>query len=155
MPDDLFLQPATLDDYPTLAAVVHDAFQEDKLAFGQGPSLYEEPETLLTLLEKPDRDVWKLVTHGVTIGMAVTSEKTATARWLNCLCILPAWQGMGYGSRALRLVEAAYPGAYQWRLDTPAQKSANRRFYERAGYVVVDEHVLWEGFSLLVFEKRL
>jgi len=151
----LQLLPATSADYPVLAAVVQDAFEEDKLAYGRGPGLYENPEGLLPMLERGSADVLKLVAEEETIGMVITVAKTPNARWLGCLCLLPAWQGRGYGRQALQMVEEAYPNVYQWGLDTPTLKQRNRRFYECAGYRVVGESEAWEGFKLLVFEKRL
>ena len=155
MTTELLLLPAAPEDYLMLAAIAHDAFHPDKLVFGSGPSVYEHPEMLLPLLQSDDGALRKLVAEGVTVGFVITRPQTDTARWLGCLCIAPAWQGRGYGSLALQLVEQAYPNVVQWGLDTPAAKKENRRFYERAGYRVVGESWPMEGFCLLVFEKRL
>jgi len=155
MQTQLRLLIATPADYPALAAIGHEAFHADKLAYGQGPRVYEQPDFLLPLLENGNGNIRKLMVEEEIIGLVITSEKTPNARWLGCLCLLPAWQGRGYGSQALRLVEATYPEVRQWGLDTPAASEQNRRFYERAGYRVIGESEPMEGFKLLVFEKRL
>ena len=149
------LNLATPADYPVLAYIGHEAFHADKLAYGQGPRVYEHPEFLIPLLETGDVPVYKLVVGTETVGFAITSAKSETSRWLGCLCILPEHQGKGYGSQTLRLLEQAYPAVCQWGLDTPAASEKNRSFYERAGYCVIGESSPMEGFQLLTFEKRL
>ena len=155
MPEELQLLPADMTDYAALAVVGHEAFDADKLTFGEGPDIYENPRFLQPLLARGDGTVRKLVMGEVTVGVIVTFEKTSFSRWLGCICLLPSCQGKGYGLQAMRLIEQAYPSVRQWGLDTPAGNPRNRRFYERAGYQVVGQTELWEGFSLLVFEKRL
>lgn len=155
MQSTVLLIPATPADYPLLVRIGHEAFHADKLAYGRGPDLYENPAFLLPLLERGDDRVRKIVVGQETVGLMITSEKTPTARWLGCVCLLPAHQGMGYGMRAMQLIEQAYPHVCQWGLDTPAGSVRNRRFYERAGYRVVGESEPWPGFTLLAFEKRL
>ena len=155
MPDELRLLPADITDYAALAVVGHEAFHADKLAFGEGPDIYENPKFLQPLLARGDGTVRKLVLGEITVGVIITFEKTSFSRWLGCICLLPSCQGNGYGSQAIRLIEQAYPSVRQWGLDTPAGNLRNRRFYEQAGYQVVGQTELREGFTLLVFEKRL
>lgn len=152
---NLQLIPASEPDYPLLAVIGREAFAADKLAYGEGPEIYENPAFMLPLLRKADGSVRKLTADGELIGLVITYEKTETARWLGCICIHPAWQGRGYGLQAIRLLEAAYPAATQWGLDTPSASLKNRRFYEKAGYRATGEYEPREGFRLTLFEKRL
>ena len=154
MDDFLRLLPATPADFDTLRDIGRQAFQEDKLAYGQGPDIYENPEFLRPLLSE-DGVVHKLMWEGAPIGLTVTFRRTPASCWLGCLCILPAWQGRGLGGQALCLLEAAYPEVCQWALDTPAANPRNRHFYEKAGYQEIERTVTDEGLELVVFEKRL
>lgn len=155
MPATLELLPAVQADYPTLAAIGREAFRADALAYGKGPDIYENPAFLLPLLRDEPGCVRKLAAGGQIIGLIVTYARTAASRWLGCICLLPSWQGLGYGLEAVRLLEAAYPDVRQWGLDTPAASEKNRRFYQKAGYRAVDESEPWPGFRLTVYEKRL
>ncbi len=152
---DLTLLPATPLDYDTLARIGHDAFHPDKLRFGQGPRVYEEPQFLLPLLTGNVDTVHKLVVQGQTIGFTLSFPREAGYRWLGCLAIAPACQSRGYGAQAIALLEAAFPQVHRWGLDTPLAKEENRRFYERAGYVPIGRSEPFAGFTLVVFEKRL
>lgn len=154
MVEFLRLLPATPADFDTLRDIGHQAFAEDKLAYGQGPDIYENPEFLRPLLSEGGV-VRKLMREDTPIGLTVTFRRTPTSCWLGCLCILPAWQGRGLGGQALRLLEAAYPEVCQWALDTPAANPRNRHFYEKAGYREIERDVTDEGLELVVFEKRL
>jgi GNAT superfamily N-acetyltransferase len=153
--DALTLLPAALSDYETLARIGHDAFHPDKLRFGQGPRVYEEPQFMRALLADNVDTVHKLVAGGQTVGFALSFPREAGYRWLGCLAIAPAWQNRGYGARAIALLEEAFPAVRRWGLDTPAAKADNRRFYERAGFVPVGQSEPYAGFTLIVFEKRL
>ena len=155
MTASLQLLPATMADYATLAQIGHDAFEPDKLAFGEGPTLYEDPTFLLPYLRDDDGTVQKLVLDGQTIGVVLTFQREVGYRWLGCLCLSPAHQGKGYGSQAIRLLEARYPDARRWGLDTPTQKTQNLHFYRKAGYVAIAESEPFPGFKLTVFQKDM
>ena len=155
MQQDIRLSAASQADYPVLIDVVHKAFEPDKRRFGQGPDFYEDPAALLPLLRAEDGCVRKLCLGEKTVGLIVTFAKTPTARWLGCICLLPEWQGWGYGTRALELLEEAYPNVTQWGLDTPAVNTLNLRFYQKAGYRIVGENENPGGPKLAVLEKRL
>ena len=150
----LQLCPATVADYTLLATIGHEAFHADKLAYGKGPEIYENPACLLPILAKEDDTIRKLAVGEEIIGFVITYTRTDTSRWLGCLCLLPSWQGKGYGSQALQLVEDAYPQAIQWGLDTPAASARHLQFYERAGYRVIAHTEAFPGFTLAVLEKR-
>ena len=154
MMETLRLLPATPADFDILRDIGHQAFEEDKLAYGQGPDIYENPDFLRPLLAE-DGVVRKLMAGDTPIGLTVTFMRTPTSCWLGCLCLLPTWQGRGLGGQALRLLEAAYPDVCQWALDTPAANPRNRHFYEKAGYREIERNMTDEGLELVVFEKRL
>ena len=154
MLETLRLLPATPADFSTLRDIGRQAFHEDKLAYGQGPDIYENPDFLRPLL-LAEGVVRKLTVADTPIGLTITFLRTPTSCWLGCLCILPAWQGRGLGGQAIRLLEAAYPDVCQWALDTPAANPRNRHFYDKAGYREVERTMTDGGLELIVFEKRL
>lgn len=49
-------------------------------------------------------------------------------------CILPQYQGKGYGTEVLGLIEELYSDNKIWTLDTPCFCKRNRHLYEKMGY---------------------
>ncbi len=68
---------------------------------------------------------------------------------LGRIYIDPRYHRKGLGKRAMQLVEAAFPEARRWVLDTPAWNTRTRQFYAEVGYKLIRED------ELLVFEKIL
>ncbi len=155
MPASLSIPPAVEADYPELVAAGRAAFQADKERYGEGPSIYEDPSFLLPLLAGGDGVVRKMVADGKTIGVIITFATGPDTRRLGCLCLPPEEQNRGYGTEAIRLLEAAYPDTKCWTLDTPADNVRNRHFYEKNGYRVVGKTDNETGPKLVLFEKRL
>ncbi|MCE5344194.1 MAG: GNAT family N-acetyltransferase [Eubacteriales bacterium] len=151
----LRLTHAVPADYPSLASAGREAFEADKRRYGVGPSIYENPSFLLALLKKEDGTVQKLLAGNTLVGVVITFETAPDTRRIGCLCLPPAWQGRGYGSEAIRLLEAAYPAVKRWTLDTPADSERNRHFYEKAGYQVVGESCAPGAPALVLFEKQI
>lgn len=56
--------------------------------------------------------------------------------WIDQLYVLPEAQGRGIGTRLLEVAKAAYPALSLW---TFQRNAAARRFYEKHGFLVVDE----------------
>ncbi len=69
---------------------------------------------------------------GFLTGYAATSEG-----WLDHLFIEPAWQGRGIGSALVRTVQDRQPHGFS--LWTFQQNQRARRFYERQGFVALEE----------------
>lgn len=93
--------------------------------------------------------------EGTIIGGAfVTEELDGTVR-INRLFIRPDHQGQGLGKRALKGLEARFPRAKRFVLDTPVWADRNQHFYQSLGYVRVGETLEQEhGFMLIVYEKH-
>ena len=70
------------------------------------------------------------------------------------ILIIPEYQGLGYAQEAIRLVEAAYPNASRWSLDTIAQEEKLCHLYEKLGYRKTGktEHVK-DGMDIIFYEK--
>lgn len=71
---------------------------------------------------------------GELIGALFVIEQGSAAYRLEDLVIDPPYQHKGYGSAAIRAVEALYPDARLWSLCTPDFCLGNRRLYARLGY---------------------
>ncbi len=76
--------------------------------------------------------------HLIMLGTEVIGA--VRVRWngdlyvLAQILIMPEYQGLGYAQEAIRLVEAMYPNASRWSLDTIAQEGKLCHLYEKLGY---------------------
>jgi GNAT superfamily N-acetyltransferase len=80
----------------------------------------------------PARETWAAVAAGAAVGMLVLDGAE-----VDQLYVAPGWTGHGIGSRLLELAKQLRPGGlalYTFQVNRGA-----RRFYERHGFVLVDE----------------
>ena len=64
----------------------------------------------------------------------VEEEESLT---LEDFCILPDYQGKGYGTEALYLIEKSFSDNRRWLLSTPCFCKRNCHLYEKVGYKVI------------------
>ena len=94
----------------------------------------------------------------ITLGTEVIGA--VRVRWnddiyvLAQILIIPEYQGLGYAQEAIHLVEAMYPNASLWRLDTIAQEAKLCHLYEKMGYHKTghSEHIK-NGMDIIFYEK--
>jgi len=67
----------------------------------------------------------------------------------------PECQNRGIGSELLRFSENVFPETQRLVLDTPRWNLRTQHFYEKAGYVKIDEIDTDVSFTLFQYEKRL
>jgi Predicted acetyltransferase len=68
------------------------------------------------------------------IGIFWFLHETEDSLELQDFCILPEYQGKGYGTIVLKQIEELYPNNKTWMLGTPYFCTRNRHLYEKAGY---------------------
>lgn len=85
-------------------------------------------------LAKKTSDHYLICLDDTPVGAMSVYRKPMGRCRLNRLFILPAFQGRGIAYRAMRQMEAAYPDAESWELDTIAQERGNCHLYEKLGY---------------------
>jgi len=69
------------------------------------------------------------------IGIFWVHEENVGSLTLEDYCILPKYQGRGFGTRILPMIEAMYPEVHVWELSTPKYCKRNCHLYEKAGYI--------------------
>jgi GNAT superfamily N-acetyltransferase len=77
-------------------------------------------------------DVWVADVDGAVVGLLALSPG-----WLDQLYLDPAWRGRGIGDRLVDLAKRRQPSGLQ--LWTFQVNGTARRFYERHGFVAVEE----------------
>jgi ribosomal protein S18 acetylase RimI-like enzyme len=146
------VEHAMPEDAASLVKVQMAAFHSDTdyngVALG-GPPGYDSIETLLQKLE--ENDYYKIVVEGQIVGGIVVFDTGEGHFHLDLIYVDPAYHHRGIGTRALQLIEQAYP-AVKWTLHTPDYAIRNQHFYEKFGYVKVGEEV-HPDITLFAYEK--
>ena len=78
-----------------------------------------------------------------------------TEAWLGTAAILPPYQGKGYGSEGLRLLEEEFSTVRQWDLCTVLQDAGMVAFYEKNGYHQTHIEPEKEGMDMVYMKKLI
>ena len=149
---------ASADDIPALTEVQIRCFDNDSRehGFGErgGPPGYNSENWQSVMMQHAA--YYKIVDEGRIIGGFLIFDLGEGHFELGRIYIDPAYHNRGIGTRALRFIEAAFPQATRWTLDTPVWAKRNHHFYEKMGYVKTGEYQP-EGtdFNLVLYEKRI
>jgi ribosomal protein S18 acetylase RimI-like enzyme len=146
---------AVLADAAVLVAAQIAAFHHDAVLYPgiepDGPPGYDSVEQMEQTIQR--HECYKILVGQEPVGVIVVFERGEGHYHLDVIAIIPACQGQGIGSAAMRFIEESYP-ATRWTLDTPAYALRNQHFYEKLGYQKVGEEALAD-ITLFAYEKRL
>jgi len=122
-------------DVPELTTVMTRAFDaEAQRHLGVergGPEGYDDGEFFRKWLFGYRESVgYKIVSGGQLIGAFILWIRRGGHYRLGTIFVDPAHQDRGVGTRAWQFIEATYPEARTWRLETPVWATKNHHFYE-------------------------
>jgi GNAT superfamily N-acetyltransferase len=141
-------------DAQALVNVQIRAFHDDSRLYPGveigGPPGYDSVEALLQDLDK--YHCLKIVCDGQIIGGIVVFDRGQGHFHLDRIYVDPDYHNRSIGTRAMHFIEATYP-ATKWTLDTPIWAVRNHHFYEKLGYVKVEE-IAADGIILVSYEKQ-
>lgn len=118
-------------------------FEMQRKAFAPLLARYHDDETspaaeplqkTVDRLLDPSTDFYLICAEEIPVGAARVLRVNETVCRLGPLFVLPAFQGRGVAQVALPQLEALYPRARLWRLDTLLEEKGNCHLYEKAGY---------------------
>ncbi len=143
-------------DAPALVKLQVAAFHHDSVLYPGveigGPPGYDSVEVMQGKIARDDTFSFWL--EGQLVGGMVIYDQGNGHYHLDVIFIHPDYHNQGIGSQAIRFLDATYPAARLWTLNTPAWAIRNHHFYEKLGYVKVAESE-WEGFPLFDYERRV
>lgn len=157
---DITLLPATAADADVLVAIQRKAFKRlYDIYHDDGNPYLRGSDEIIRWLKRPNCKVFRIHADGVLVGGVAAWERNGLPGeyYLARVYILPEMQNKGIATQAVLLCEAEFPNASRWTLDFPADQDANRRCYEKAGYLDTGEtREQSEGkITLALYEKRI
>lgn len=149
------LLKATADDAESLVSIQKKAFKRlyDIYKDERSPYLRGTGE-FFRWLNNPDVSIYKIYADEMLCGGIAVIKKPDDEYYLARLYILPELRRQGIASKAIKLCEACFDGAKKWMLDFPADQIANKKCYEKAGYIDTGiREIMNEKLTLAVYEK--
>lgn len=150
---NLEITRACQEDASELIEARNKSFYDDYVKFGDCPGYHIPLEDMIDKIR--DFFVFKILHEGKIIGDISVNKLGEGYYWIGCLEIIPEYQNKGLGSKVLGYIDAEFPDAKRWGLDTPVQNERNCRFYEKMGFLMVEDKEITGKLTLRLYEKRL
>ena len=152
------LERAGAEDLETIIAIQRASFKAvyDKYQDEYDPYLEDRERIKWKLVERPNSYYYFVKDNEEKIGfLRVQTNEELTEAWLGTAAILPQYQGKGYGSEGLRLLEMEFPTVTQWDLCTVLQDAGMVTFYEKNGYRQTHIEPEKEGMDMVYMKKMI
>ena len=130
---NLTYKKAHIADAPRLIELYNAAFYDDYIRYGECPGYGKTKENMERSITKCP--IYMIMKDGIPAGAISFENRKNGEYYLGCLCIIPEFQGMGIGTKAIRDFLAFYSDWKKITLVTPADKTENISFYtKRCGF---------------------
>ena len=137
---EIAYRQAAVEDAAVLAEIYNAAFYRDYLKFGECPGYGKTKEMMEQSIRRYPKFI--ILCHGKAVGCISCREQAPQVYEIGCLCVIPAYQGRGIGTQAIRFLKEACQNWKQFTLVTPAENPENVRFYtEKCGFRIVSEEM--------------
>ena len=149
---------AGAEDLETIIEIQRASFKAvyDKYQDEYDPYLEDRERIKWKLVERPNSYYYFVKEDEENIGfLRVQTNAELTKAWLGTAAILPQYQGKGYGSKGLSLLEKEFPTITQWDLCTVLQDAGMVAFYEKNGYRQTHIEPEKEGMDMVYMKKLI
>ncbi len=149
---------AGAEDLETIIAIQRASFKAvyEKYHDEYDPYLEDCERIKWKLVERPNSYYYFVKEDEENIGfLRVQTNAELTKAWLGTAAILPQYQGNGYGSEGLKLLEKEFPTIKQWDLCTVLQDAGMVAFYEKNGYRQTHIELEKEGMDMVYMKKLI
>lgn len=146
------IKKADLKDASDLVNVKIRAFSEEVELYGYGPPGYDS-------LENQERGIkngnsFKILDDEKIIGGIGVEDMGEEYYRIGGIYVDKEYQNKGVGTLAMKFLFNEFPKAVKWFLETPYLSFRNHHFYEKMGFVKVEEtEPATDGFYLYLYEK--
>lgn len=129
----LTYRKATILDANLLTDIYNSSFYDDYVRYGECPGYGKSKNQMEQSILKFPKYI--IIKDNIPVGVISLENKGNGHYHLGCLCIIPAYQGMGIGTHAFRHMLTICSDWRQIVLVTPSDKELNRKFYtEKCGF---------------------
>ena len=152
------LERAGAEDLETIIAIQRASFKAvyEKYQDEYDPYLEDRERIKWKLAERPNSYYYFVKEDEEKIGfLRIQTNEELTEAWLGTAAILPPYQGKGYGSKGLSLLEKEFPTITQWDLCTVLQDAGMVAFYEKNGYHQTHIEPEKEGMDMVYMKKMI
>lgn len=152
------LEKAGAEDLETIIAIQRASFKAvyEKYQDEYDPYLEDRERIKWKLVGRPNSYYYFVKEDEENIGfLRVQTNAELTKAWLGTAAILPPYQGKGYGSKGLSLLEKEFPTITQWDLCTVLQDAGMVAFYEKNGYHQTHIEPEKEGMDMVYMKKMI
>lgn len=148
------------EDYENLTKIMTDAFNEDTSIHTDikedGPNGYNDGTLIKKLNEHEGYESFKIIYNKKTAGAYTVSLSSKHEYVLEMIFLDTKLRGLNLGTELWNKIEASYPDAVKWTLETPDYSKRNHHFYtSKCGFKFVRENLCSNGAKSFVFEKIL
>ncbi len=148
-------------DIPEVTLVMKRAFDDDAQKHlrkeSGGPPGYDNGDFFREWLLPYEESVgYKIIAGEEIIGGIIVWILPEAHNILGTIFVDPNHQDQGVGQQIWTFIEETYPETASWRLGTSSWATKNHHFYEKCGFVKVDEDPLIKPEDdSLIFRKEL
>ena len=141
---ELTINKAVLEDVSLIISIKTKAYRDEKERFKPNEDeipkwfyneWYTDNKETSRLIEK--YYYYKIKKGNDVIGCFWLHDVDENTIELEDFCILPTFQGNGYGYEVLSMMENLFPKKKKWKLGTPFYSVRNQHLYEKVGYCKV------------------
>ncbi len=131
---------AGVEDADLLIDIYDAAFYQDFIRYGMCPGYGKTKKMMEDSIIRSPKFI--ILCDGKPVG-AISCQKIQKELYeVGCLCVIPAYQGKGIGTKAFEFALAHYADGEKFTLVTPADKEENIRFYtQKCGFHIVSTEV--------------
>lgn len=141
------------EDAIELIKVQNICFQEDYEKYNECPAYQESVDNMLDMIK--NAIVYKIVIDNQIIGDIIVRKRSETHYYLRTISVIPAYQNLGIGKKAIEFIEKDNPDGIIWSLITPNGNVRNLHFYERLGYKKIGEEIKSDKLTLIKYQKEI
>ena len=130
---ELTYRRAVKDDAALLIEIYNSSFYDDYVFYGECPAYGQSKKQMEQSIEEFAKYI--VLNDNIPVGALSFKDEGDGRYYLGCLCVIPAYQGMGIGTKTFQYMLSVCPDWKEITLVTPADKKQNVRFYtEKCGF---------------------
>ena len=130
------------------------AFESDFHKYGRCPAYHEPPEQMKANITADNKAAYVITVDGEDAGDIIIRKRDDDSYYIRVLSILPQFQNMKIGRKAIEFLYHTYRDCNAWELITPQDNLRNCHFYESCGFVKIGEEAEKE-LTLNIFRKQI